>query len=127
SIPISVAAEENEDDVINERYKDELSLQPVAPAFSVESLLEWSPEDDPDAELNQASVPLNEKRFKGHQVNPLAHPEVGITSAAITIPDHDLSSSVGSNDFNTYAFDYWQLLNIYIYLSYSSHKTSVFT
>ena len=126
SLPISVLAEENEDDVINERYQDELSLQPVAPAFSVESLLEWSPEDDPDAELNQASVPLNEKRFKGHQVNPLAHPEVGITSAAITIPDHDLSSSVGSNDFNTYAFDNWQLLDSYIYWPGAPNKEGVF-
>lgn len=126
SMPISVAAEENESDVINERYRDELSLQPVAPAFSVESLLEWSPEDDPDAELNQASVPLNEERFKGHQVNPLAHPEVGITSAAITTPDHDLSSSVGSNDFNTYAFDNWQLLESYIYWPGAPNKEGVF-
>src|SRR5699024_11430001 len=79
SLPISVAAEENENDAINEQYQSELSLQPVAPAFSVESLLEWSPENDPDAELNQANVPLNEERFKGHQVNPLANSEVGIT------------------------------------------------
>src|SRR5699024_8272783 len=127
SLPISVLAEENEDDVINERYQDELSLQPVAPAFSVESLLEWSPEDDPDAKLNQASVPLNEERFKGHQVNPLAHPEVGITSAAITISDHDLSSSVGSHDFNTYAFDNWQLLDSYIYWPGAENEEGVFS
>src|SRR5699024_2961329 len=81
SLSKSVAAEENENDAINEQYQSELSLQPVAPAFSVESLLEWSPENDPDAELNQANVPLNEERFKGHQVNPLANSEVGITSA----------------------------------------------
>src|SRR5690625_7316436 len=104
SMPISVVAEENEDDVINERYQDALSLQPVAPAFSVESLLEWSAEDDPDAKLNQASVPLNEERVKGHHVHPLAHPEEGITSAATTIPDQELSSSVGRNTSDTYDF-----------------------
>src|SRR5699024_2007142 len=92
----------------------------------VESLLEWSPENDPDAELNQANVPLNEERFKGHQVNPLANSEVGITSAAITTPDHDLSSSVGSNDFNTYAFDNWQLLESYIYWPGAPNKEGVF-
>ena len=126
SLPISVAAEENENDAINEQYQSELSLQPVAPAFSVESLLEWSPENDPDAELNQANVPLNEERFKGHQVNPLANSEVGITSAAITTPDHDLSSSVGSNDFNSYAFDNWQLLESYIYWPGAPNKEGVF-
>lgn len=123
---LSVAAEENQDDVINEKYRDELSLQPVAPAFDVESLLDWAPEDDPDAELNRSSIPLNENRFKGHQVNPLANPDVGITSAAITTPDHDLSSSVGSNDFDSYAFDNWQLLESYIYWPGAPNKEGVF-
>lgn len=122
----SMAAEDNKEDAINERYRDELSLQPVAPAFNVESLMEWSPENDPDSELNQSSIPLNEERFKGHQINPLAHPEVGITSAAITTPDHDLSSSVGSNDFNTYAFDNWQLIESYIYWPGAPNKEGVF-
>lgn len=126
SMPLSVAAQGSEDHMINERYRDEVSLQPVAPAFSVESLLEWSPEDDPDAQLNQASVPLNKDRFKGHQINPLAHPEVGIMAASITTPDHDLSSSVGSNNFDVYAFDHWQLLESYIYWPGAPNKEGVF-
>ena len=77
--------------------------------------MEWSPEKDPDAELNRASVPLNQDRFKGAQINPLANPKAGITSAAITTWNHDEASSVGSNDFNVYAFDNWQLLDSYIY------------
>jgi len=107
SHPYIVVAKNSETNTINEKYKNELSLQPVAPAFSVETLLKWSPETDPDAKLNRSSVPLKKNRFKGHQINPLANPEVGITAAAITLPDHDFSSSVGSNDFNTYAFDNW--------------------
>ncbi|WP_422658870.1 endo-beta-N-acetylglucosaminidase [Paenibacillus sp. EC2-1] len=102
-------------DVVNENYEAQLSLQPLAPAFRVKTLLEWSPDDDPDAELNRSSVPLNKNRFKGHQVNPLAHPEAGITSAAITTWNHDEASSVGGNEFNVYAFDNWQLLDSYIY------------
>ncbi|NEY98898.1 endo-beta-N-acetylglucosaminidase [Heyndrickxia shackletonii] len=102
-------------DEINEQYKDKLSLQPLAPAFSVKTLLKWSPANDPDSELDRASVPLNKKRFKGHQINPLANPKAGITSAAITLTNHDQSSPVGSNDFNVYAFDNWQLLDSYIY------------
>jgi endo-beta-N-acetylglucosaminidase D len=101
--------------VVNENYADKLSLKPLAPAFNVDSLMEWSPEKDPDAELNRASVPLNEDRFKGTQINPLANPKAGITSAAITTWNHDEASSVGSNDFNVYAFDNWQLLDSYIY------------
>ncbi|MEH7484116.1 discoidin domain-containing protein [Neobacillus drentensis] len=101
--------------VVNENYADQLSLQPLAPAFRVETLLNWSPKKDPDAALNRASVPLNKNRFKGHQINPLAHPEAGITSAAITLSNHDQTSPVGSNDFNVYAFDNWQLLDSYIY------------
>ncbi|WP_314590386.1 endo-beta-N-acetylglucosaminidase [Paenibacillus terrigena] len=102
-------------DVINENYADQLSLQPLAPAFRVETLLRWSPNTDPDADLNRASIPLNTKRFKGSQINPLAHPQAGITSAAITTWNHDEASSVGSDEFNVYAFDNWQLLDSYIY------------
>ncbi|MBY7142894.1 discoidin domain-containing protein [Virgibacillus sp. NKC19-3] len=121
-----IFAEGDESGAINERYKNELSLQPVAPAFNVESLLKWSPNDDPDAKLNQSSISLNKERFKGHQVNPLANHDVGITSAAITTIDHDLSSSVGSNDFNVYAFDNWQLLESYIYWPGAPNKEGVF-
>ncbi|WP_176694399.1 discoidin domain-containing protein [Paraliobacillus sp. PM-2] len=114
-----VKAEVNGDgtDVVNENYADQLSLKPLAPAFNVETLLKWSPENDPDAELNRASVPLNQNRFKGSQVNPLANPKAGITSASITTWNHDKASSVGSNEFNVYAFDNWQLLDSYIYWS----------
>ncbi|WP_066067035.1 endo-beta-N-acetylglucosaminidase [Neobacillus soli] len=104
-------------DVVNENYAGQLSLRPLAPAFRVDTLLQWSPEKDPDAELNRASVPLNQHRFKGSQINPLANPKAGITSAAITTWNHDEASSVGSNDFNVYAFDNWQLLDSYIYWS----------
>src|SRR5699024_1797956 len=127
SHPYIVVAKNSETNTINEKYKNELSLQPVAPAFSVETLLKWSPETDPDAKLNRSSVPLKKNRFKGHQINPLANPEVGITAAAITLPDHDFSSSVGSNDFNTYAFDNWQLLESYIYWPGAPNKEGIFS
>ncbi|WP_062108948.1 endo-beta-N-acetylglucosaminidase [Bacillus niameyensis] len=104
-------------DIVNENYANQLSLQPLAPAFRVETLLNWSPENDPDAELNRASIPLNNNRFKGHQINPLAHPEAGVTSAAISLSNHDQSSPVGDNDFNVYAFDNWQLIDSYIFWS----------
>lgn len=123
----SVFAEENDSGVINEDYANELSLKPVAPAFSVESLLKWSPENDPDSLLNKASVPLNENRFKGHQINPLANPKAGITAAAITTLNHDNASSVGGNEFKTYAFDNWQLLDSFIYWPGASNEEGIFT
>lgn len=116
AVPVTNAAVDGDGtDIVNENYADGLSLQPLAPAFRVETLLQWSPSNDPDAELNRSSVPLNMNRFKGHQINPLANPKAGITSASITTSNHDQSSSVGSNKFNTYAFDNWQLLDSYIY------------
>lgn len=121
-----VSAKDGETNVINEDYANRLSLQPVAPAFSVDSLLKWDPKDDPDAALNKASVPLNKNRFKGHQINPLANPKAGITSAAITLADHDRSSSVGSDSFDVYAFDNWQLLDSYIYWPGSENEEGIF-
>ncbi|WP_077328602.1 endo-beta-N-acetylglucosaminidase [Virgibacillus siamensis] len=120
----SAFAEEGENGVINEDYANKLSLKPVAPAFSVESLLNWSPEKDPDSLLNQASVPLDENRFKGHQINPLANPNAGITTASITTMNHDTDNSVGGDTFKMYAFDNWQLLDSFIY--WTSSEEGIF-
>src|SRR5699024_12044138 len=73
SHPYIVVAKNSETKTINEKYKNELSLQPVAPAFSVETLLKWSPETDPDAKLNRSSVHLKKNRFKIQQINTLVN------------------------------------------------------
>ncbi|CAM3587868.1 endo-beta-N-acetylglucosaminidase [Erysipelothrix urinaevulpis] len=102
-------------DTVNENYEKGLSLQPLAPAFSMKTLLDWSPEKDPDAHLNKSSIPLNKNRFQGHQINDLANPDAKITSAAISNANHDKTPSTGGEDFNIYSFDNWQYLDSMIY------------
>ncbi|MDE8209717.1 discoidin domain-containing protein [Erysipelothrix rhusiopathiae] len=102
-------------DEVNEAYHDGLSLQPLSPAFRLETLMKWTPETDPDASLNRATIPLNTNRFKGHQINDLAHPDAKITNAAIINANHDSSPSTGGSDFNIYAFDNWQYIDSLIY------------
>ncbi|CAM4293306.1 endo-beta-N-acetylglucosaminidase [Erysipelothrix aquatica] len=102
-------------DAVNENYENGKSLQPLAPAFRLETLLKWSPETDPDAKLNRSTVPLESRRFQGQQINKLANPEAKITSAAISNANHDQSPSTGGEDFNIYAFDNWQYLDSMIY------------
>lgn len=107
----------NGNDVINEDYEAGLTLKPIAPAFSYRTLLDWTPETDPDAKLNRSSVKLNKDRFQGQQINDLANPDAKITSAAIINPKHDSTVSVGGSDFNVYAFDNWQYIDSLIFWS----------
>ena len=42
---------------MNEAYAAHESLMPIGPSFSVATLLEWTPESDPDARYSRASIP----------------------------------------------------------------------
>lgn len=102
-------------DEVNEAYHEGLSLQPISPAFRLETLMKWTPDRDPDASINRSTIPLNQNRFKGYQINELAHPDARITNAAIINANHDSSPSTGGSDFNIYAFDNWQYIDSLIY------------
>ncbi len=47
---------------------------PVGPSFNVDTLLEWTPESDPDARYSRASIALTDRKG-GFVVNPKANPE----------------------------------------------------
>lgn len=58
---------------MNEAYAAHESLMPIGPSFSVATLLEWTPESDPDARYSRASIPMA-NREGGFVVNPKANP-----------------------------------------------------
>ena len=100
----------------NESYVNKTSLSGRAPAFNYETLMNWSPDKDPDAWINRSTEPLA-PRFKGVQINPKAHPEARILNCGLALWSHDLASSTGSSDFEVYAFDNWQLIDTFVFWS----------
>lgn len=62
---------------MNEAYAAHESLMPIGPSFSVATLLEWTPESDPDARYSRASMrgrfcrePKGKSGSKAHALLP---------------------------------------------------------
>ena len=73
---------------MNEAYAAKETLMPIGPSFSTYTLLEWTPESDPDAVYSRASIPLAD-RVGGFVVNPLANPEAKLMLCSLANSDHD--------------------------------------
>ncbi len=101
---------------MNEAYAAKETLMPVGPSFSTYTLLEWTPESDPDAIYSRASIPLA-KREGGFVVNPLANPEAKLMLCSLANSDHDNTSTQGTESFLSYAFNYWQYVDSFVYWS----------
>ena len=92
---------------MNEAYENHESLMPIGPSFSVATVQEWTPECDPDARYNRASIPLAD-RVGGFVVNPKANPEAKLMLCALANPVHDTAGAQGNENFLSWAFNYWQ-------------------
>ena len=101
---------------MNEDYEAKTTLMPIGPSFSVDTLLEWTAESDPDAAYSRASIPLKE-RVGGFVVNPLANPEAKLMLCSLANSDHDHTSAQGTESFLSYAFNYWQYVDSFVYWS----------
>ena len=113
-LPTAVLARSPGDDgsaEMNEAYAANESLMPVGPSFNLDTLLEWTPESDPDAAYSRASIPLA-NREGGFVVNPKANPQAKLMLCSMANTDHDNTNSQGSESFFTYAFNYWQYLSL---------------
>ena len=118
-LPVSAFARANGDDgsaEMNEAYAAHESLMPIGPSFNVDTLLEWTPESDPDAAYSRSSIPMAD-RVGGFVVNPLANPEAKLMLCSTPNLDHDNASAQGTNEFFTYAFNYWQYADSFVYWS----------
>ncbi len=101
---------------MNEAYANRESLMPIGPSFNVDTILEWSPESDPDAAYSRASVKLAD-RVGGYVVNPVANPEAKLMLCSLANSDHDHTSSQGIENFLSWSFNYWQYADSFVYWS----------
>ncbi|MDZ4992471.1 endo-beta-N-acetylglucosaminidase [Clostridium perfringens] len=103
----------------NTSYDQKESLAPLGQGYSIDDLLNWTPESDPDAKYNRASIERKD-RFMGDIVNPNAHPEARIMNCALTNPLTDNAPVQGTESINAYVFSYWQYIDSYVYWGGSS-------
>ena len=115
--PIGARAEAEGNDgsaAMNEAYEERKSLMPVGPSFNIDTLLEWTPECDPDARYNRASVPLAE-RAGGFVVNPKANPAAKLMLCSLANSEHDRTGAQGTENFLSWSFNYWQYTDSFVY------------
>ena len=91
--------------------------QPFASFWFPDELLTWSPETDRDAPFNRSGVALRNRFLDAAtQVNPHARPGEGLIGAlSVMYPTTSNNPSQGSLDFETYAFGYWQYLDLLVF------------
>lgn len=87
------------------------AAQPYSSYWYPETLLEWSPDTDPDAPFNRGSIPLNTKRIQGPLVNPNADRDAQVIALSAMYPSTSGAPSQGSEVFHTYAFGFWQYVD----------------
>ena len=117
--PVTARAEAAGNDgssAMNEAYEAKESLMPIGPSFNVDTLLEWTPESDPDARYSRASIPLA-NRTGGFVVNPKANPEAKLMLCSLANSDHDNTSAQGTENFLSWSFNYWQYADSFVYWS----------
>ncbi|GAB6168346.1 hypothetical protein JCM1393_08060 [Clostridium carnis] len=100
-------------------YSIKNSLQPIGNAYSIKTLLQWTPESDEAVRYNRASIKLKD-RFTGSVVNKNANPNAKIMNCALTNPQTDNAPSQGGDTENAYVFSYWQYVDSYVYWGGSS-------
>lgn len=112
-----VKAEVNGDGTltVNEPLANNESLQPLPQGFQVDTLLNWTPESDPDALYARASVPLVKNRVTGPLVNAYANPQAKLMACTLSNAYHDGTPVQGSETFDSYAFGYWQYVDSMVY------------
>lgn len=87
--------------------------QPYSSYWFPKDLLNWSPGTDKDAAFNKSGIPLT-TRAAGFQVNPnvTLNPKLAALSS---MADHTSGTpSQGSDQFDTYAFQYWQYPDVLV-------------
>lgn len=117
AIPATAIAAGNDGSAeMNEAYAAHESLMPIGPSFNVDTILEWTPESDPDARYSRASIPLTD-RTGGFVVNPKANPEAKLMLCSLANSAHDTTSAQGTESFMSWAFNYWQYTDSFVYWS----------
>jgi endo-beta-N-acetylglucosaminidase D/PKD repeat protein len=79
-----------------------------------ETLLNWSPESDPNAVYNKSSVPLEERKAL-FNVNETAQSEAKLVALSALNSNTSGVPSQGGKDFFANTFSYWQYVDLMVY------------
>jgi endo-beta-N-acetylglucosaminidase D/PKD repeat protein len=91
-----------------------LAAQPESSYWFPEGLLEWSPENDPDAIFNKSAIPLNKSDVL-YNVNEHAQSEAKLTALSALNPHTSGVPSQGGKEFFANTFSYWQYVDLMVY------------
>ncbi|MCH1625215.1 endo-beta-N-acetylglucosaminidase [Ferdinandcohnia quinoae] len=91
-----------------------LAKQPESSYWYPDALLNWSPENDPDAVYNKSTVPLAEREVL-FNVNETAQSEAKLVALSALNPNTSGVPSQGGNKFFANTFSYWQYVDLMVY------------
>ncbi|WP_449621786.1 endo-beta-N-acetylglucosaminidase [Robertmurraya sp. Marseille-Q9965] len=91
-----------------------LAKTPESSYWYPETLLNWSPDSDPDAKYNKSTVPLAEREVL-FNVNDTAQSEAKLVALSALNPTTSGVPSQGGKDFFANTFSYWQYVDLMVY------------
>lgn len=93
--------------------------QPQSSHWFPEQLLNWSPENDPNAKFNQSHIPLA-KRDVLYKVNENSQSDALLVALSALNPNTSGVPSQGGKEFFANTFSYWQYTDLMVYWAGSS-------
>ncbi|MFL8887794.1 endo-beta-N-acetylglucosaminidase [Helcococcus kunzii] len=97
-----------------EKELPKTSLRPKSDGIHMKDILKWTPDTGLNGQINKSSIQKVD-RSKGKVVNPLANGDGKVQVLSLMNAKGDNVSSVGSDMFKSYAFDFWQYVNSMIF------------
>ncbi len=92
------------------------SNQPYASYWHPNTLLNWTPEGDPDAPYNRCIVPLQDRTIDpDHIVNPNARPNEGRVANLYISAGTSNNPSQGWTQIEGPAFHFWQYIDLFVF------------
>nr|WP_245153970.1 discoidin domain-containing protein [Jeotgalibacillus proteolyticus] len=91
-----------------------LASQPESSYWYPEGLLDWSPENDPDAAFNRSTIPLA-TRDVHYSTNETQQDDARLVALSALNPNTSGVPSQGDREFFANTFSYWQYVDLMVY------------
>lgn len=95
------------------------AAQPQSSHWFPEQLLNWSPENDPNAKYNRSHIPLAQRDVL-YKVNENAQSDAKLVALSALNPNTSGVPSQGGKAFFANTFSYWQYADLMVYWAGSS-------
>lgn len=92
----------------------QIAEQPESSYWHPEQLLDWSPDNDPDAVFNRSQIPLAKREVLG-KVNDNAQSKSKLVALSALNPNTSGVPSQGGKAFYANTFSYWQYVDLMVY------------